>query len=275
MAPARHGTGMPPLALWLARNPVAAIIRVAEAKGSTPREAGAFMLVSHSTMHGTIGGGRLELDAIEAARRLLQTGEPSARVEVALGPEINQCCGGRVALEIERFTPLLARTLCEDETARLAARPDVLVFGAGHVGRALAQALAALPFNTSLVDTRPEALVPPIAGVASVASAMPETLIRHARPGSAVLVLTHDHALDFLLVAEALARDDLAFTGLIGSKTKKAVFRSDFLAAGGTPDTFARLVCPIGANPTGDKRPEIIAAFAAAELCAVLLAPRG
>jgi xanthine dehydrogenase accessory factor len=179
-----------------------------------------------------------------------------------------------VALSLKHVSPDLSDTLVAREIEARSLQPDVLILGAGHVGRALARALAPLPFNTRLIDTRPDALEPGIEGVEPVATPLPESLIRAARPGSAVVILTHDHALDFLLVGQALARRDLAFTGLIGSKTKKAVFRSDFLAAGGDAETFARLVCPIGANPSGDKRPEIIAAFVAAELCAVLLAPK-
>jgi xanthine dehydrogenase accessory factor len=263
---------MTALPRWLAAAGDAALVSVERAQGSTPREAGAFMLVSAAGIFGTIGGGRLELDAIAQARALLAGGGDDAALSIALGPDINQCCGGRVDLRIRRVTPPVSDMLARKERAAAEARPDVLIFGAGHVGRALAHGLGLLPFNVTLVDTRPEALEPAIAGVASLASAMPEALLRNARPGSAAVILTHDHALDFLLVAEALARDDLAYVGLIGSATKKAVFRSDFLAGGGTAEAFARLVCPIGANPTGDKRPAVIAAFVAAELCAVLLA---
>jgi xanthine dehydrogenase accessory factor len=260
---------------WLAGASEAVLVSVDETKGSTPREAGAWMLVSAGPIFGTIGGGRLELDAIEIARQMLADGCDRKTLDIALGPQINQCCGGRVVLRLERMTPDLAHDLIASEHAKLTAQPDVLIFGAGHVGRALARALAPLPFNTQLIDTRPKALEPMVDGVEHIASPIPESFIRAARSRAAVLILTHDHALDFLLVSEALARDDFAFVGLIGSKTKKAVFRSDFLNSGGTPEAFARLACPIGANPTGDKRPEVIAAFVAAELCTVLLAPNG
>src|SRR5690606_16811515 len=96
---------------------------------------------------------------------------------------------------------------------------------------------------------------------------MPEEMVRQAPAGSAFAVLTHDHALDFLIVAEALKRDDAAYVGMIGSKTKKATFRSWFLkSAGGTEAQFARLVSPIGGAALKDKRPAVIAALAAAEI---------
>ncbi len=98
-------------------------------------------------------------------------------------------------------------------------------------------------------------------------------MVRDAPPGSAFVVLTHDHALDFLIVAEALRRGDAAYVGMIGSKTKKATFRSWFLkTAGGSEDQFARLVSPIGGDAVRDKRPSaVIAALAAAEIIAAVV----
>ena len=85
------------------------------------------------------------------------------------------------------------------------------------------------------------------------------------------MVLTHDHALDFLIVAEALKRNDAAYVGMIGSKTKKATFRSWYLkSAGGSEADFSRLVSPIGGAAVKDKRPSVIAALAAAEIVTAL-----
>ena len=101
---------------------------------------------------------------------------------------------------------------------------------------------------------------------------VPEEVVREAPAGAAFVVLTHDHALDFLIVAEALARrDDAAYVGMIGSKTKKATFRSWYLkTAGGNETDLARLVSPIGGGSVKDKRPAVIAALAAAEILAAL-----
>src|SRR5690606_25326716 len=125
--------------------------------------------------------------------------------------------------------------------------PSVYLFGAGHVGHALAAALALLPVHTTVVETRPEALEGMPEGVHALASAMPETLVHDAPKGSAFLVLTHDHALDFLIVSEALKRGDAAYVGMIGSKTKKATFNSWFVReAEGDASLLPQLVCPIG-----------------------------
>lgn len=232
-------------------------VRVMSAQGSTPRDAGAEMMVGPDSVRGTIGGGQLEYMAIDRARQMLRRGEAEARMDIPLGPEIGQCCGGRVALTLDR------------QPATPERHPDVLVFGAGHVGRALALALQPLPARARLIDSRPEELALASPGIRTDLTPLPEARIRGARPGSAVVILTHDHALDFLLAAEALARPDLAYIGMIGSRTKRAQF-SRFAAARGIDPS--RLVCPIGAGPTRDKRPAVIAALTAAELIARLTA---
>ena len=225
----------------------AALVAVDAAKGSTPREAGTWMLVSRDAIFGTIGGGQLEYMAIDAARDLIARGEGKRILDIPLGPDIGQCCGGRVGLSIRLVDAptrgeLLARA--ERDDAEL---PHVYVFGGGHVGHALAAALALLPVNACVVETRPDELKGLPEGVETLLIPMPEEAVRTAPAGSAFLVLTHDHALDFLIVAEALKRDDAAYVGMIGSKTKKATFRNWYLkTAGGTERPFARLVSPIG-----------------------------
>jgi xanthine dehydrogenase accessory factor len=102
---------------------------------------------------------------------------------------------------------------------------------------------------------------------------MPEAEVRNAPAGTAFAILTHDHALDFLIVAEALKRDDTAYVGMIGSKTKKATFKNWFLkSADGNEAELAFLVSPIGGDAVKDKRPQVIAALAAAEIMTALVA---
>ncbi len=242
------------------------LVRVTEALGSTPREAGAWMLVARDAIFGTIGGGQLEFMAIARARDMLETGAAHATMDVPLGPEIGQCCGGRVAIALDALdedgrNAILARMEIEE-----AARPHVYLFGGGHVGHALAEALGLLPVTVHLVETRAEALDGLPATTHAVLTAVPEAVVADAQPASAFVVLTHDHALDFLIVAAALARSDAAYVGMIGSRTKRATFRSWYSReANGSPEQEARLVCPIGGS-LPDKRPAVIAALVAAEL---------
>lgn len=244
--------------------------RLTRVRGSAPREQGAEMLVAADAMFGTIGGGRLELTVAEAARRMLADGAAAETVDLPLGPEIGQCCGGRVEIALERLTEVMRKEALAQDDWAAAQAPEALILGAGHVGRALAAALCLLPLRVRLVDSRAAELAkldPAVAAKVEIRlTALPEAEIRAARPGAAFIVATHDHALDFLLAGEALARGDAAYAGLIGSATKRAAFAAHTRREGLDP---APLVCPIGAGAP-DKRPEVIAAFTAAEVMAAL-----
>ncbi|MGX5803047.1 xanthine dehydrogenase accessory protein XdhC [Bradyrhizobium sp. Arg314] len=308
------------LKVFLGKAGSAALVEVAATKGSTPREAGAFMLVSASAIFGTIGGGQLEYMAIDKARQLLsplegemaakrpeggfsegatrassaapatppggsaatlpsrgrgtriEVDEICATLDVPLGPEIGQCCGGRVEVLIRLVDQSIEQELIASAESEEAHLPHVYLFGGGHVGQALAASLALLPIHVVVVETRSEALEGMPDTVETQLTPMPEAVVREAPAGSAFAVLTHDHALDFLIVAEALKRDDTAYVGMIGSKTKKATFRNWFLkSAEGSDAQFARLVSPIGGNAVKDKRPPVIAALAAAEIMTALV----
>ena len=255
---------------FLSTQPDAIVAELASVRGSSPREAGAFMLISAGAIAGTIGGGALEYMVIDRARQVLRNGEHRDDLDIPLGPEIGQCCGGRVDVALRRVTPDLVRALVARLAAEDAARPHVFLFGAGHVGHALARALAPLPAHVHVVDTRPGELTDLPDNVETLAVPMPEAVVRSAPEGSSYVILTHDHALDFLIGAEALQRLDAPYVGMVGSKTKRARFRSWYLDAGYPADRLERLVLPIGGKAfpggLGDKRPEVIAALAAAEI---------
>ncbi len=246
------------------------IVEIEEAHGSTPREAGAFMLVSPTDTHGTIGGGQMEFMAIDNARALLAGITDRFEMDIPLGPDIGQCCGGRVLIRFtigdDRARAALEQRLRE----KLAALPEVWLFGAGHVGRALADALLLLPLKIYAVETRRNELDLMASGARQRLVAMPESIVGDVAPGAAIVILTHDHALDFLIAREALARNDLAYIGMIGSKTKRATFASWARREGLDDETIKRLVLPIGGRQVHDKRPAVIAALAAAEIITAL-----
>jgi xanthine dehydrogenase accessory factor len=260
------------LGAFLAKSPRLALVEIAEAKGSTPREEAAWMLVSPEAIFGTIGGGQLEFMAIDRAREMIAAAAPETDLlDVPLGPQIGQCCGGRVVVRIALADGRLREALQERIEREDATRPCVFIFGGGHVGQALAAALSLLPLAVTIVETRADQIGDLAEGVAARLTAVPEEVVREAPAGSAFLVLTHDHALDFLIVAEALKRADAAYVGMIGSRTKRATFASWYLReAGGEEAALARLVCPIGGSEVRDKRPAVIAAMAAAEVMRAL-----
>ncbi|SFV29515.1 xanthine dehydrogenase accessory factor [Devosia crocina] len=254
------------LETFLAANADVIVCTLTSVRGSSPREEGALMLVAPDEIWGTIGGGALEYMVIDHARRLIASGRAEEAMDVPLGPEIGQCCGGRVTVRL-RYADVAARgevttlAMAEEEAA-----PHVYVFGAGHVGRVLAKILSLLPVRVEVIDTRQEELDLLDGGISHRRVAMPEAVVRTAPPGSAFAIMTHDHALDFLIASEALARTDCAYTGMVGSRTKRAKFASWFLEQGGDRAALERLVLPIGAQGLGDKRPSVIAALAAAEI---------
>src|SRR5205085_7002776 len=96
----------PTIARFVAEQGAAALVTLAQAQGSSPREVGARMVVApNGAFTGTIGGGALEWGALAEAQALLarRDGPAVARLDKALGPDLGQCCGGRVLLTIERF----------------------------------------------------------------------------------------------------------------------------------------------------------------------------
>lgn len=262
------------LRAFLDAAPAVALVEVAEAKGSTPRDKGAWMLVSPDRIFGTIGGGQLEFIAIDRARLMLGNkgeGADVVALDIPLGPEIGQCCGGRVEVAIRIVDRSLRGDLIAAADVADAKVPHVQIHGGGHVGRALASAFALLPVHAVVIETRADALEGMPDAVETRLTPVPEEMVRDAPAGAAFVVLTHDHALDFLIVAEALKRSDAAYVGMIGSQTKKATFKSWYLkTAGGDATAFSRLVSPIGGDSVRDKRPPVIAVLAAAEIMTAL-----
>lgn len=264
--PAQYGR----IAEWRAAGEPAVIVRVSGARGSTPRDTDAVMAVTGDAIAGTIGGGQLEWIAIARAREMLAAGEANATLDIPLGPEIGQCCGGRVELSLALMAGDGLAALQSEAREDEAGQPYVLVFGAGHTGKALMRALEPLPFKAMLIDERAESFAGFATKATTLLTPVPEEAVRDAPPCSAFVVMTHSHSLDFLIIAEALKRGDAAYCGMIGSATKRAVFTNWLESEGHGRALAARLVCPIGGTAVRDKRPEVIAALTAAEIITAL-----
>lgn len=341
-------TWLAPLAQRVRRAEACVLVTVAAVRGSAPREPGAKMIVTARETFDTIGGGNLELAAIEGARELLAPGpEPGPRarlVRYPLGPGMQQCCGGAVRILFERVDAsdawwvdaLVARERAGEnavlasvadgpragrkvvvvagaregtlgdaaldaaavaESRALLALPDtdtdprlhrlaaagatalvllepvrppdfaVLVFGAGHVGRALVDVLATTHCRITWVDSRPGQFPDSVpAHVRTVTTGDPAAEIAGAAAGACCVVLTHSHALDYELVEHALARDDLAYVGMIGSTPKRNRLVKYLRDEGVSEDRIDRLICPIGVPGIGGKHPATIAIAVAAQL---------
>jgi len=308
----------------LEREPFVARVVLAEVRGSAPRECGTSMLVWPGGTLGTIGGGRLEWDAIAAARELLQSpGVPARVCRLVLGADLGQCCGGVVTLWIERYGNSHLSELREARTAAEGARavlvstitasgahhrllrdpdtesapglptpgpalprlirgangeltllerldeamPEVWLYGAGHVGQALARILVELPVRLTWTDSRADWL--PRTGAERMQvrhCAEPAATLDEAPVGAYFVVMTHSHALDYALCRTVLERNDFAWLGLIGSMSKAARFRSRLAREGVAADAIARLVCPIGVEGIASKWPSAIAVAIAAQM---------
>lgn len=283
----------------VAREDAIARVVIASTRGSTPRAAGAAMLVWPDGQSGSIGGGRLEHAAAGAARALLAEGAGSRVLRQALGPALGQCCGGAVVLVIERFDDHRVEEAAEALThlgvwarriepgadraprmawqgadaaiswsegwliERLPPRYPVVIHGAGHVGRALADMLAPLPdLAVTLADSRPQMLRDLPASI--TASDHPLRALGDAQDSAAHIIVTHDHALDLELCHQLLRRP-FARAGLIGSATKWARFRQRLAALGHSDAQISRISCPIG-DPNLGKHPQAIALGVAAAL---------
>lgn len=252
-------------AVWLAEGTPAVLVEVTQALGSAPREAGTRMLVSATQCEGTIGGGHLELKAIERARRLLAAGDATPQsAHYPLGPALGQCCGGAVTLG---FSRLDAATVAAWPLA--APRLHLQLYGAGHVGRAIVNALAPLNVRVDWIDERDDEFPPDSAVPSHTRKVCVDTLeaeVREAPRGAFYLVLTHRHDLDLRIAEAVLRRGDFGFFGLIGSKTKRARFIHRFEERGIAAEAIARLTCPIGVPGIEGKEPEVIAAAVVAQL---------
>ena len=270
---------------------------VAGVKGSAPREIGAAMLVWQDGQSGTIGGGALEFELAQLARR-----GTSGFSNHALGPDMGQCCGGAVQVLTEQYDLVTARALAPTVIARgqgdmplavtkllsdarnggqlpkvqriadwfvepvLRPKHTLWIWGAGHVGRALVSVLSPLPdFEIMWVDTAPNRFPDDCPDSVTILPVhAPEAAISLAPVSAHHLILTYSHAIDLALCHGVLTHG-FQSCGLIGSATKWARFRKRLAAFGHSDAQISRLNCPIG-DPVLGKHPQMIAIGVADQL---------
>ena len=266
------GTILQDICAWReAANMPAVVVTIDSAKGSVPRAAGTKMLVTADRVIGTIGGGHLEYTAIDVARRQLAQGGVDQRQRFVLGASLGQCCGGVANVTFETITPADVESADAIERwftdATVASGFPIVLFGAGHVGRAVATVVGLVPCSVTWVDTRDDAFpaaIPP--NIRAIVTDAPESEVDAAPAGASFLVMTHLHPLDEALTQRILARNDFAYFGLIGSVSKRRQFERRLIARGTDPLAFARMRCPIGIGGIDGKEPGVIAVAVAAEL---------
>jgi xanthine dehydrogenase accessory factor len=245
-----------------------ALINVLSTKGSTPRDADAWMIITPNGFHGSIGGGTLEWKAMAEAQAMLAKQQQKRVMDFTLGPDLGQCCGGRMQIEIEVFDVKSLPQLAERQELDAAPKlRDIYLFGAGHVGRSLVLALAPLHFQVIWIDPRPNAFPEATPGNAKLIQPDdPLSCLESVRLGSLAFIMSHSHALDLALVDATLRNEKFAHVGLIGSATKRARFEKRLAEAGVDPARIQAMICPIGVGGITSKHPAAIAAAVVAQV---------
>lgn len=255
-------------ALLRLRHADGVLVTVLSTKGSVPRANGTRMLVFAGAFGATIGGGHLEFHAIAHARQVLNKQSEVLYLRHVLGPSLGQCCGGVVELGFERVSN---HDSARVQQVLLPERQPVALFGGGHVGRALVNALAPLPFAIRWVDSRDEIFPAQLPENVECEHSSPvQAAVADLASGSRVLIMSFSHTEDLDIVIACLQRlrerDDLPFVGLIGSRTKWATFQHRLEIRGFTAAEIGRITCPIGVPGITGKEPEVIAVAVAAQL---------
>lgn len=240
----------------------AIMVTVVDEKGSTPRNAGAKMVISADKQFDTIGGGHLEYKAIKIARKLLEENQTQPRMErFSLGASLGQCCGGATTLLFEPMGTGMVH---------------IAVFGAGHVGRALVPVLSSLPCKVHWIDAREDEFPENIPeGVDKIVNEFPVDEVDNLPANSYFIVMTHNHQLDQELTEQILKRDDFTYFGLIGSQTKRKKFEHRLKAKGFNEQQLEKMICPMGIPAVKGKLPAEIAVSVAGEVIAIYNADFG
>ncbi|MGR6871032.1 xanthine dehydrogenase accessory protein XdhC [Pseudomonas sp. HK3] len=223
------------------------------AAGSVPRDQGSKMVITADQQYDTLGGGHLEYKVVQHAQQLLVDQAVGNYVEhFPLGASLGQCCGGSVSVLFESF-----------EIKGL----NLTVFGAGHVAKALMAILSQLPGKVRWVDSR-ESMFPdePFHNIEIIHSEHPVDVMQAVPLNSQVLILTHNHQLDFELVECALKRGDLSYVGCIGSDTKAQRFEMRLQHKDFAQDVIDSLICPVGELSIAGKLPMEVAVSISAQL---------
>ena len=223
--------------------------------GSTPRNSGTKMVITDEDIFDTIGGGHLEHKVIKHAHQLLTAGEACQQLEhFQLGAQLGQCCGGDASVLFECFS---------------ATGANIIVFGAGHVAKALIPILAGLPCSITWVDNRAEQFpdnANEYANVGVIVSENPAEEVAIMPANSYYIVMTHNHQLDFDISHNILKRADFAYSGLIASDTKWRRFQQRFQHRDIDKSLVARMNCPIGLTQVQGKLPMEVAVSVAGEI---------
>ena len=199
----------------------------------------------------------MEYLVINEAKNLLTKNINKKKLNVPLGPGIGQCCGGYVELLLTLHKNSMSAI--KNENTLIANKQNLYIFGAGHIGQAIASHIKDLDFNTFLIDSREDFLsMNSYNNIDYLLSKEPWAIVDRLEKDSLFIVLTHSHEFDLKILNEIL-KIDFDFAGLIGSKTKKRRFIKRLEDLGNSKKLINKIECPVGMEIGDSKDPEEIA----------------
>jgi len=248
------------------------IITLIASAGSVPRDAGTKMVVTGDSQYDTIGGGHLEHEAVTTARDLLAKGQACQQVvSTPLASKLGQCCGGAVKVLYE---------------VMVKHQQHLAIFGAGHVAQALVPILAQLPLQIRWIDSREgffdaqtsvhtqslnaPAIAEAYDNVTAIYNDDPCEELALLPDGAKVIILTHNHQLDYSLIEAAITHASLPFIGMIGSTTKAKRFVTRLAHRGYSQQDIDKMTSPIGDLSIPGKRPIEVAVSISADIIRLL-----
>jgi xanthine dehydrogenase accessory factor len=229
-----------------------AIATIVECRGSSPQKQGAKMLVrDDGTIIGTLGGGCLEADVVQASIMTMKDQEPRTLPFSLTEREGGLVCGGNVLVYIEPIVP----------------EPRLVILGAGHVGKALAKLAQSTGFLVTVMDDRSEFAnrdqVPDVHEVV-LGNFTKACEGIDVNAGTYIVVATRGHNHDLDAVQSAL-RTRAGYIGLLGSRRKKALLRNALKERGFREEEIDRVIIPVGLE-IGSVTPEEIAVSIMAQI---------
>ena len=272
---------------------------IVRSDGSTPREEGASMIILKNEIKGTIGGGNLEFEVINSARKKIKTTSTFLREKknFPLGPNLGQCCGGYVEVLLEYYNkeciPLLKSLAKSNKkfilhplekhkfplgtnekshksfffSNHFKRYQPVFIYGAGHVGRALINVTNDLQIDRYWVDISKDRFPKNLPKNLNKLIANDLKIIAHnALPNSIHIVMTFSHHMDEEIVEIILQKNNFFKLGLIGSKTKKIRIFNRLKKRGLSDILLDKVTCPVGIPEVFGKKPPQVALSIASQL---------
>ena len=237
------------------------IATVIESKGSAPGKSGFKIIVdSQGNTYGTVGGGEIEFEVIEHCKRLMSIGKNDVKKylltkkDVAVEENITvvpMMCNGNITIFYEVS----------------GMKPEVYIFGGGHVGQALLRMLSSLGYHIKLIDNREEFCNPNTAPGADeyiCTDYVDFTEQFEPSENSYLISLTHGHSFDYEILKRIYSRNlNVKYIGVISSKSKGKQLKDKLLEEVSSELDFAKLHTPIGLKIGGDSAAEIALSVAA------------